>query len=367
MNFILFVDLVYASWRARKFPSLRTNLSYPQLLSGSASDSRLIERFSNFLSEELKYSLKEILQINVARNRVVALVESSNLGLVVVKWVDPSSVSSFNFLTYFESEIECHKYLSPKSNKVIPKYIDHGENYIIVEYASGIPLNLLENKSIGYTVENFERILENLENIYIASKSSVLTPPILNKSYNTTVNNLISSRGQIGLSTFIAVWMAKGNVYELISSKGNEFFNTFKKIPTNNLVACRIVGDLYERNILCNEESNETKIVDFEDSMVSHPIFDLANFVCRFSLINEAIKLDDHLLPCVKNLLQKYDQTNVEYTFSMFKNLLCIHFMISGINPWLWPSASSFEFSNLSYRAKYNLTRRIWNNVSILL
>lgn len=365
MNFRLFLDLLYSTNRSSKFPSLRTDLSFPQILSRNSVED-LKNNCLSFVKAQKEFKLVKFLQVNVARSRVVALLRRSDSQLVILKWIDVSLTKSFNFLNYIDSEIRFHERFPTESISIVPRLVKYGKNFIIVEYVEGVTLlelSVMDGRKLN---EYPSAIIDALSALYHVNDQRFLEPDLLNSELSSSIKQRCATRGSTLSHSVSAAFSFRKDSYNLFCAHSEKIFAIYDKIPARSLSACVILGDLHEANILINTKSNKITFVDLEDTRISHPIFDLADLSCRLIVLGIPNDLDTDCLQYVKAFLKEYEPIFHEETFKIFKSILAINLIITAANPWLWPSENSFTPTTLTLSERARLLRRIWSAIEKL-
>lgn len=103
-------------------------------------------------------------------------------------------------------------------------------------------------------------------------------------------------------------------------------------------------GDLNSRNIVVNSKSNTLGIIDFEQSHVGNPIYDIAYFLCEIYISCMYFKKDQLLEDCVNTFLDTYLNHNKTFNFVDHIEELKLHLSVQIIYRFLGPSKNSWTF-----------------------
>jgi hypothetical protein len=368
MNYRLLIDLLISNFNAKKFPNLRSNISLPHGIGERINDvNNIKEKFNQCLKNSaIDQSKIEILQSNSARSRIVAKYRSEKGKSSVIKYKDESSLGTFNFCGSMDMEIELHKMGCKINKNLIPKYITHGENYIIVDFFNGEPLYKYMKKGSELDLYNASNLLtQELYVLYVNTKSGVGSSSVFNKYMHRNYTYMVSTRGGLKLKNFITSVVTPCNVQERFRENSNRAFYILSKIACN-LNLCYTIRDLDEHNILYNASENKIRAVDMEDAEISHPVFDLSYYLSRVCLSDAPLLVYEIVNPLIKNLIKEIDSKNSNQINCLLSILTANLLIASAMNPWHWPSNSTFELKDQNLITINKWLKDIWELIDIL-
>ena len=300
----------------------------------------------------------KILQENKERRRVVALV-SKNQKPYVIKWLDLKAKQSFNFINKFDSEKFAHFELAKKYPKLIPQGIEVGEDYILMEQASGESLFSLAKK---YNFKSIERAFEEFSrkaiHFYINEKSDKLKLSQINQWIIETHRYGVHLKAKTSKMGFVHA-LKSPNDFQIKYLKQIDLI--YEEIEKNlgSIYITKSLPDLDEHNCLYNSSNNEFKIVDWEDSKESIVSFDLSYLASRMIVL--AIDQNQPTELCFKiykRLLSLIIEIDIQQS-QIFTLLVQWRLMHVVINPWLWPNDSTWKMATESIFSRSNKLKKL--------
>lgn len=103
-------------------------------------------------------------------------------------------------------------------------------------------------------------------------------------------------------------------------------------------------GDLNSRNIIINETNDKIGIIDFEQSHVGNPIYDISYFLCEIYTSCLFFKQEQQLKDYVSTFLNTYIAYNDQFDLKEHAIDLKLHLALQIIYRFLGPSRASWTF-----------------------
>jgi len=371
MNWQLLQDLMAANKHGDKHKGYRSNITLQFTYRDFESPElkkELLDSFDIFLKRESidKNSVK-VIQSNLARRRIVFTCMGNNNRRIVVKWIDDKAVGCFNFIGSIENEVFLHSNVATRVNsQLIPKYIEHGDDYIAVEMVHGEPLlKLIMDKNLAPLETAISSLLDELKIIYTGTEVGEFSAREFNKRLHSEYKYLISTRGNLGWEAPIASYctpLAAQHLYYELNSRVYEIFASI----TGALPMHMTLRDLDEHNLLFDDASNKIYAVDMEDAGPGHFVFDIAYLSGRLLMGRDPIKISNIILPIIDDWMMILDQENGDSLVAMYRVLMTQQLIISAMNPWLWPATMTFKRDkDKSIRQRYKWLKSVWDIVDI--
>lgn len=366
MNWQLFQDLMVANRRGVKHKGFRSNitLKFTHKDFDSASlKAELLSSFDKFLKRmAINENYVDVIQTNFARRRIVFSYLSSSNERVVVKWFDDEAFGCFNFVGSLDNECRLHRDIGPQINsRLIPKYIDHGVNFIAVEMVQGDSfLKLIEDESFGHLESAVKDLLEELRIVYTGTVVGNFTVRDFNKRLHNDYSYLISTRFNNRAEVLISAFCTPSNAQVIYYELNSRLYELYAGI-SGYLPLHMTLRDLDEHNLLFDYESNATFAVDMEDATLGHFIFDISYLVGRLLMGRDPTKIGDIILPLVDDWITTMDPGNADSLIGINRALITKQLIISAMNPWLWPANSTFKREkDKSSLRRYRWLKAVW-------
>ncbi|MGB3510604.1 MAG: aminoglycoside phosphotransferase family protein [Microcoleaceae cyanobacterium] len=109
---------------------------------------------------------------------------------------------------------------------------------------------------------------------------------------------------------------------------------------------CVLHGDINSRNIIIPKHKNQTGvIIDFEQSHIGNPVYDIAYILCEFLIsglnhVDNSVIIDKQIQSAMLRYLEVFDI----FLIANFQRDLILHLLIQGRYRFLGPSKNSWTF-----------------------
>ena len=103
-----------------------------------------------------------------------------------------------------------------------------------------------------------------------------------------------------------------------------------------------------------------------EDAEISHPVFDLSYYLSRVCLSGAPLLVYEKIIPLIKSLIKEFDSKNSKQINGLLSILTANLLIASAMNPWLWPSNSTFELKGQNLITINKWLKDIWKLIDIL-
>ena len=371
MNWQLFQDLTVANKRSDKLKGFRSNITL-KFTSKDFDSSLLKKEFSSSFDDFLKRmtideNSVDVIQSNLARRRIVFSYLASSNERVVVKWFDDKAIGCFNFIGSLDNERLLHSDIGGRVNsRLIPKYIDHGEDFIAVEMVQGDPfLKLIQDENLAPLEIAVNALIEELRIVYRGTVEGNFTVRDFNRRLHSEYSYLISTRFNIRSEVVMAAYCTPSNAQAIYYELNSRLYEIYAGI-SGNLPMHMTLRDLDEHNLLFDDESSTTYAVDMEDAVPGHFIFDISYLLGRLILGRDPVKIGDVILPIVDDWIVTMDPKNADSLIAMIRALTTKQLIISAMNPWLWPAESTFKRDKgKSSRQRYRWLKAVWQVIEL--
>ncbi|MBO9730333.1 MAG: aminoglycoside phosphotransferase family protein [Chitinophaga sp.] len=106
---------------------------------------------------------------------------------------------------------------------------------------------------------------------------------------------------------------------------------------------CVLHGDINSRNIVLNEETEAIGMIDFEQSHIGHPVYDLAYLLSEL-LISQWYFGSEVMQLTIKRMLELYFSIHTAITYAEVKDTLNAHLAVQILYRFMGPSRNSWTF-----------------------
>lgn len=230
-------------------------------------------------------------------------------------------------LAYFVQK-EC--YHLNKDIKTVPDlFIDVDENILIIE---GVlhPITMIDLISQNsFKIEHIELISKTIARLHagFSGNSEICNDPIyrnqefrdfkLKLQYQNMAEQLEEKCSNL--------------IYHLLSTYKSQYFTVLH-------------GDLNSRNIVVNSITQEVGIIDFEQSHVGNPIYDITYFLCEVYISCLNFENSELLFKSVEAFLKTYMEYNPDFEIINYLEEMKMHLAVQIIYRFLGPSRDSWTF-----------------------
>ena len=369
MNLDLYRSLRSTSRCARHYPELRSSLEIPHafgLFGKNIRAKHLIEPFEEFLEREKFSNSVQILQENAARARIVFRTITSSGDDVVVKWCNTDAPGCFNFIGSMEMERYMHGEVAPKLGVPIPECIRHGHDFIVIRYLEGEPLvDLMVADREDELIGSMQSLLGDLKRLYVETEMEALSAQQFNRLVHRDYQYGIHTRGT-GLRHYLPASLfaprSAQKRYERLCKTACKVFDS-RAVPWRS---CLTIRDLDEHNLRRHSSSGRIYAVDMEDARVANMVFDLAWLSTRVVLAERPSAVFGRIDPLMIQSINSVDTTDPDSSIALYKNLFAMQLTVALLNPWLWPSFSSFQRTVWPWRKRGRWLKEGWSVVDRL-
>ena len=372
MNFTILQDLVIANLRASKVEGLRTKITLPLLYSkrdGHELKKHVLESFYLFLKKhKIDEAEIKILQFNAMRARIVfEYFDRKDNTELIIKWVGVDIIGGFNFVGSIKNEVDLHKnILSMIQSDFIPKYINHGEDHIVVEKIIGKPLiNYIYERDILSIRKAINILLGKLNLLYTKTVTGKLTALDFNQLVDRDVNYFQSTRGGLKIDAILVFLITPPNAQNLYQFTIDSVCELFSNLD-DDLSKHMTIRDLDEHNLIYNQNSDNIYAVDMEDASYGHYVFDISYLTARLLMGARPIDMYHEIIPIVDDWITCNEKNNADSIIGIYRALMTKQLIISAMNPWLWLSKDTFHREkNTSIYSRYRWLKDIWEIIHL--
>jgi len=328
-----------------KNSNLRGEIKLPHGFGASGDVSASFSRFNAWSKKKWPEAEVKILQFNAERRRVVAEVLGSDpQNKLIVKWMDKDAFRTFNYLQSLENEKKAHLENSIAHSNFVPRCFSSGPEYLLIESMAGTEFyDLLKTGANINAIEIISLICASLDAFYKEEKIGHASIQLANKQVMSAHRYSMHLKGPTGFVGFIHSVSAQRRLNKLYGEILGDVFNSL--LGCESFITHKCIYDLDEHNIVVNPSCDQVSVVDWEDQGEGLISFDLSYFAVRaaVSLVAFDYTMGDaqRVVKICRSTLAALD---VKQT-PLFDALVSWRLLHIIINPWLWPSDSTWNLA----------------------
>ncbi len=317
-------------------------------LIGRANIEEFIEiPFNNFV-ESLRSSQKivgdiEILQTNTSRAKVVFKAYAFKGEEIVVKWINYSSLFTFQCIGFPQVDMHVHGEIAPYTGGFIPALRFCTRESIAIDYIQGVPLNHYLDKvnDLSALPRILSSIFTGLRSFYSHTLSSEpLNVSLFNSFLIRDHAYMRQVPSAIRFSDLVEFLFMPSGLEELYVRQITSASRIFQD-RTSPWLTSLCLRDLSLHNIIYDQSLLKAVLVDVEDAYEGHFVFDLAWLAANIYLTLDPIKAFDVSNDFFKSFIFSLDTVDPLSSLSLYYRLLTSYLIMALLNPTLRDSAQA--------------------------
>ncbi len=226
----------------------------------------------------------------------------------------------------FEVQKGCYR-LNKDIRTVPDVFLDENTNSLVIE-------GVLSPKDM---VENMYKNTIDLAHISIIAKT-------IGRLHNQYHNDIKIIKDVIFLNEEFKDFKLQLQYYKIAEEIGGEYkgiiIGLAEKYKKQFITVLH--GDLNSRNIIVNTDTNEIGIIDFEQSHIGNPVYDIAYFLCEVYISCLHFKNEKLLKDAIDTFLTAYIAENKKTDMNIYREDLKLHLAVQIIYRFLGLSRNSW-------------------------
>ena len=323
------------------------------------------DRFRQFLKREGFSAAPKIIQQNLGRRRIIFLQDLGGATgpskRLVVKWIDLVQLGCFNFVSMIDNERMFHFDYAPLFPGLIPKGSRCGEDFIAVEAFDGVTLYQLMSQGQHSVIEAaMQVVLNELGRFYRQTTKGEFSPIDFNALLMREYRYGTQIQGSTGMTGLLSALNAPYRLTEIHRSLMSDLLTAFTDVR-GMLPASMTVRDIDEHNLLYSSERTELRLVDWEDAGRGLYIFDVAYFCSRLVALVIAFEGERRLCESIISIGAGFVASIDSKHMGIYRLMLAWQLLYIMVNPWLWPSESTWQLSREGFGIRLRKLRIVRN------
>lgn len=250
-------------------------------------------------------------------------------------------------------------------------YIVQNQSFLLCSVEKTVPKVHYYSERNTLFVEGVENPVDMI-NVISSGNIKLKHSEIIAKSISKLHNYYLNSKectNSLFLNSKFRDFKLELQYTQIASQLGGEYENIINKLSYRykNQLNTVLHGDLNSRNIVINNNDDNIGIIDFEQSHIGNPIYDISYFLCEIYISCLFFKKIDFLKKYVFTFLNSYTK-HCEFELKEYSSDFKLHLAVQIIYRFIGPSKNSWTFyiNNGSEILEFAKNILITNNEAII-